>query len=460
MSNWQQVLAHYAHNVEQHFDELKYKLHYRLGGPDPIKIVPYRGFGKQGRLYLKGRVLEDKGDTSSLDNDNIWDNLVDTYKRMESDEVPYARLLVRFDGQEQEVVADEEGYFEAWVTPPRPLPADRLWHNVELKLLEPLSPRQKGPVLATGEVFVPPADARFAVVSDIDDTVLQTDATNLLRMARNVFLSNARTRLPFPGVAALYRALHAGPQGDGANPMFYVSSSPWNLYDLLGEFFHLQDIPNGPVLFLRDWGLTENEFLPTSHHDYKIGVIRRLMDFYPELPFILLGDSGQEDPEIYHEIVTQYPDRVAAIYIRNVSRNLKRPEAIRALAEKVVQARSVLILADNTEVMARHAAEQGWIAPAMIPGVQVEKEKDQAPPNLVEQLTGQTQAEEAPAVVVRAEEESGAAAGQEGPLVTVSGPDEEAVHQKVRDGAVEAAIQDAGRQETSRPPAVIVQGTR
>ena len=69
-------------------------------------------------------------------------------------------------------------------------------------------------------------------------------------------------RLPFPGVAAFLRALYAGAGGGERNPLFYVSSSPWNIYDLLSEFFSLNDIPIGPVLFLRDWGLTDVELVP------------------------------------------------------------------------------------------------------------------------------------------------------------------------------------------------------
>ena len=91
---------------------------------------------------------------------------------------------------------------------------------------------------------------RFGIISDIDDTVIRTDATSLLGTFRSTMLANARTRLPFPGVAALYRALH----GAGTNPLFYVSSSPWNIYDMLSDVLAIRGIPAGPLL-LRNWGL-------------------------------------------------------------------------------------------------------------------------------------------------------------------------------------------------------------
>lgn len=404
MSDWRSVLVHLVDNVESAMDRLKYKLAYALGGPDPIKIVPYRGFGTARRMYVHGRVLEDQGISPATESDTVWDNIVNMYKRIESDEVPFARLLVRFQGAEQEVVADEEGMFSVWVEPTAPLSTASLWQHVELELVEPQSPKQEGPVRATADVLVPPEGARLAVISDIDDTVLRSDAVNLLRMARNVLLGNARTRLPFAGVAAFYRALFGGPDGASMNPLFYVSSSPWNLYDLLSQFFHLHHIPVGPVLLLRNWGISEEELLPLHNRRYKLRTIESILDTYTDFPFVLIGDSGQEDPEIYAEIVHRYPGRIAAVYIRNVSRGSERSEAIGELAHEVVEQGSTLILADDTLSMARHAVEQGWIRPEALEEIAEEKARDEGPPGLIERLVGE--GEGAPTVTVEGREQS------------------------------------------------------
>ncbi len=364
MAGWQGFLTRLVHHLEERYDRLIYPLHYRLGGgPEPIKIVAYRGYGDKHRLYLKGRVLEDKGETPASVQDTFWKDLLNMYRRLESDEVPGARLQIRYQGREFEVVADEEGYFEAQIETPHPQPPGELWARPQVRLLSPLSHKQSQPVETQGEIYVPPATVRFGVISDIDDTVVRSETTHLLRMARNVFLGNARTRLPFPGVPAFYQALFQGPAGGALNPLFYVSSSPWNLYDLLAQFFQLHQIPVGPVLFLRDWGVTDNELLPVAHRQHKVGIIRQLLDFYRELPFILIGDSGQEDPEIYAEMAQQYPGRILAIYIREVSRVQKRLDALRALAQKLAGLGSPLVVAEDTLALAEHAAAQGWITP-------------------------------------------------------------------------------------------------
>jgi phosphatidate phosphatase APP1 len=406
MSDWQEVLAPFVHNVEAYYDALKYKLAYALGGPGPIKVLPYRGHGTEDRLHVIGRVLKDRGIGPAMADDPLWKNMLNTYKRMASREIPYARLRLRFQDVEREVTADEEGMFEVWLHPDGELNRERLWHHVEATLLEPAPDPDADPVAAIAEILVPPKSARFGVISDIDDTVLQTDATNLLRMARTVFLGNAHTRLPFPGAAAFYRALHAGPGGTARNPLFYVSNSPWNLYDLLSQFFQLHEIPVGPVLFLRNWGVSRDELLPTNQVDYKLPRIRQVLDTHADLPFILIGDSGEEDPEIYHEIVRAYGDRILAVYIRNVSQeDPDRPRAIEALAGDVREAGSALVMADDSLALARHAANHGWIMPEALPRIKREKEKDEGPPTPVERLLTD-QNGEAPTTVVEDERPS------------------------------------------------------
>jgi phosphatidate phosphatase APP1 len=207
-------------------------------------------------------------------------------------------------------------------------------------------------------------------------------------MARIVFLGNARTRLPFPGVAAFYQALQGGVQGSAQNPLFFLSSSPWNLYDLLIEFFRLQEIPAGP-LFLRDWGISAGELLPTGHHAHKLGVLRQILELYPWLPFILIGDSGQEDPEIYRAVLDDFPGRILAIYIRDVSPD-ERDEGVRKLALEVADAPSSLVLAPDTVAMAQHAAAQGWIDRDLLTLIGESVDRDREAPTLAAALLDET----------------------------------------------------------------------
>ncbi|HEX8682989.1 MAG TPA: phosphatase domain-containing protein [Ardenticatenaceae bacterium] len=372
-------VARFATRVERQFDRAKDFLGDRFGQDPPPEIITYRGYGTADRVYLKGRVLEAQGFTPSALTDSRWRNLRNTLKHFETDEIPGARLRARFQGDEQEVVTDEEGYFEVWLQPTTPLPTDRLWHEIEVELLSPLV-EGGGPAHTAGYVLVPPPSTRFGIISDIDDTIVHTNATSLLKMARTVFLGNPHTRLPFEGVAAFYEALQAGARGTEFNPLFYVSSSPWNFYDLINEFLEVQDIPVGPLM-LRDWGLSNEEVLPNRHAPHKVKSIRQILDTFPDLPFILIGDSGQEDPEIYSRIVRETPSRIFATYIRNVNPDPARAQAIVTLASEVLEAGSTLILVDDTLAAAKHAAEQGWISPDALPRVEAKTAEDQGQPS-------------------------------------------------------------------------------
>lgn len=381
MKPWITAIAKLAAVVEDGVDSMRYGLRPRFGGAEGVRIAPYRSFGTAETLYVRGRVLRNPPLPPAAVDDSVWENAIATYKRLESDEVPGARIRATLGSLVQETAADQEGYFECVLRPREPIALVEPWHEVKLELVHPAPPPDHPAAVA--HVLVPGLSASFGIISDVDDTVVQTGATDLLRMARAVFLGNAHTRLPFEGVAAFYEALQAGPLGQANNPIFYVSSSPWNLYDLLLEFFALHKIPVGP-LTLRDWGLSSRELLPTSHGPHKLGAIRKILAMYPHLPFILIGDSGQEDPEIYATVMREMPGRVRVAYIRNVSETGPRADAIRALAEELAATGGTLLLTDETIVAARHAAEQGWIDPRALPSIGAAVAEDKQAPALDE----------------------------------------------------------------------------
>ena len=379
-----------------------------LGVNDPHHVVPYRGYGNARRVLVQGRALEDEGIAPATDADPAWRNLLNSLKRVETDPLPHARVRVAIGSTQREVVADEEGFITEWLDLAEPLPSDVGWHPAALELLSPLRDPAK-PVATKAQILVPPASATFGVISDIDDTVLQSNVANLVQAVRHIAFGNARTRLPFPGVAAFYRALHHGARGEAAsaaNPIFYVSSSPWNLYDVITDFLDLQAIPAGPVQ-LRDWDVRPGAHAAKGHHTHKLSQITRIFDTYPALPFILIGDSTQEDPEIYRQVVSEHPTRVLAVYIRNVQARPERSAAITRLAEEILADHSTLILSDDTLAAAKHAAEKGWISPESLPAIGEEKKADEGK---TDEKIGPTPAAPATPTVVVSEDPAAAVA--------------------------------------------------
>ena len=296
------------------------------------------------------------------------------YRRFESDEIPGATLSVRFDGKSHLVVTDKEGYFVLNLVPETPVSDDEKWFEVDIELVD--APVRFEPGLKTkAEVLVPPADAEYGIISDIDDTIVRTGATNLFAMSRNTFFHNAYTRLPFAGVSEFYKALQRGRNGKRNNPFFYVSSSPWNLYELLRDFMDLNEIPEGPLL-LRDFGLNYDNFSTGGGHmGHKFKAIQNILMAYPNLNFVLIGDSGQEDPAIYQEVVRKFPDRILAIYIRDVQ--LAEREKIAMDISRDLKSHKVeMVVVDNTVEAAEHAAKSGLIFENSIPQIEEDKQQD------------------------------------------------------------------------------------
>lgn len=334
---------------------------------DPFEVVGYRSYAGPDRALVLGRVLENEGLAAPDASSSRWRNLVHALKRFEADPLPHAVVHATIADDTHALRADDEGFLDHWLTLGAPLPAAG-WHDLELEL--PAPPRG-APSRTRSPLLVPSASARFGVVSDMDDTVLQSRVTHFLSAARMMLLENARTRLPFPGVAAFYRAL-ADPEGT-ANPIFYVSSSPWNLYDVIADFLEAHEIPFGPLL-LRDWDIGRALLAGRAHKHRRI---REIFETYPAMRFVLVGDSGQEDPEIYAALVRDYPERVLAVYIRNVTASLERAASIGELARQVHDAGSTLVLADDTLTVARHAAEHGWIDADTLGAIGEEKRDDE-----------------------------------------------------------------------------------
>ncbi|HUQ21345.1 MAG TPA: phosphatase domain-containing protein [Gemmatimonadaceae bacterium] len=350
-------------------------------GADPYEILAYRGYGNGARTHVYGRVIEKRHIGESSPTDTLIKNLYNTYRRADSDPFPFANVKVGYANSATEMKADDEGFFGGWLESSSDSTDDWQKYSVELLRLKSAPGETAPPVVeGDGEILVPSPSARFCVISDIDDTVIQSRVSNFLLAARTVMLGNARTRLPFPGVAAFYDALRDGASGNEKNPIFYVSSSPWNIYDVITEFMDIQKIPKGPLM-LRDWDIGLSALSSARHSEHKGVAIRNILELYPHLDVILIGDSSQRDPEIYRQAVADFPNRVKAIYIRDVTRNSERSAAVQRLADEVLAAQSVLVLAEHTLDAAKHAADNGWISADALPKVKEEKRADEGASN-------------------------------------------------------------------------------
>jgi phosphatidate phosphatase APP1 len=328
---------------------------------DPLQIIAFQSYGTNTHFYARGRALEDE--SIDLESQKMLHLIVNSWKRFESDEIANVAIRIKLPNNTIiKATTDSRGYFkieenvidlstlcnsEGWV--PFVLSYDDV--TIERKITND----NRFP----GELLIPAKGAQFGVASDIDDTILHTGVVSTLkwRVIYNSLFKNAKSRLPLEGAAEFYHMLHRGASGKNANPIFYVSHSPWNLYRYLELFLRQNNFPKGPIL-LRNLG----NFIrkkPQGEKPQKQKEILNLLKTYPELPFILIGDSGEHDPDIYIEIAELYPERIKAIYLRSVKHE-KKILRVKGLLENYKTTPALLV--ESSEEAIVHARENGFIA--------------------------------------------------------------------------------------------------
>jgi len=309
--------------------------------PDDFRIEAYLGHGSATGVVVRGRVLDDPPPTDAVEGEGVGAAVWRTVRNFLTDELPAVPLRITVAGTTVETVTDAEGYFRIRIDPD-PAQLVSPWTDGTVELADEYRGISE-PHTTPLRVLVPCKDARFGIISDIDDTVLETGVQRVGHMIRQTFTGSALTRTPFPGAPELYRDLAAG-----ANPVFYVSSSPWNLHSFLTAFLELRGFPTGPVL-LRDLLGT------AAGREQKHARINEILEQHPGLDFVLLGDSGEKDPEIYAATVRDHPGRIMATYIREVRLDPGdgRVEQVSGGWSEEVP----FVLAADSDVVRRHATE-------------------------------------------------------------------------------------------------------
>lgn len=160
-------------------------------------------------------------------------------------------------------------------------------------------------------VLVPPRG--LSIVSDIDDTIKRSQVRDRSELIRNTFIREFK---PVPGMADWYQA-HAA--AAASTRFHYLSSSPLQLWPVLDAFLHDSQFPIGSVHLRQIKLLDELLGNGDSSRRHKLAILHQLLQQFPQRQFLLVGDSGEADPEIYAEIARAYPEQVIAVYLRDVS---------------------------------------------------------------------------------------------------------------------------------------------
>lgn len=268
------------------------------------RIEPYTGYGAPGWVRVLARTLlapPGTGVGEAIERDPASaDRAVRGWRSFLTAQVPGTEVEVVGD-EVSTVRSDRGGYIDTVVE----AHLEPGWHQVSLRL---------GAQSVNAPVLVVGPEQTTALVSDIDDTVMVTALPRPLLAAWNSMVLHESARRVVPGMAELYRRWGAANPGA---PTFYLSTGAWNAAPALRRFLKRNGYPSGPLL-LTDWGPTNTGWF-RSGQQHKRESLRRLIAELPQVRFVLVGDDGQHDPQIYGDIAGEHPDRVELIAIRQLS---------------------------------------------------------------------------------------------------------------------------------------------
>jgi phosphatidate phosphatase APP1 len=346
-------------DLENWLIKRRYEARMEEGDLRGIHVLVHRGYvDAAGTARVHLRVVEAPRLPDSGSSWPYWDVLNANLRRHAMLPFPGVRVRAHLGGASGENVTDNHGYAALTLT------AEGLaagWHEVQVETV----PDREGlhEFTDTGRVLLPSPRSPHLVISDIDDTVLRTGLNEGLTAVRRTLLGNAHSRRAVPGMSSLFRGIERGvPDADGdpgpPTPFFYLSTGSWAFYEMLVQFLQLRGYPRGP-LFLTDWGPSE-KYLRRSGVAHKRKTLRRLHAAYPQLPLVLVGDSGQNDFDIYVDFARDHPGAVKWILIVGAGAGAEEKTAMQRKRVPHLRDEGIpILLADNALVAARDAAALG-----------------------------------------------------------------------------------------------------
>ncbi len=299
-----QPIMHRAARVEDAFHEFRARRARKRGFL--ATVVPYTGYGSPTWVRILGRVVlarEPRPGSRAERKHRKREESIRGWRSFISVPVADTPVAVEIDGGSHVVLPDRGGVIDT-VIPVQLTPG---WHTVRMTTSE--SSR-----VFEAPVFVVDPKATFGIISDVDDTVMVTALPRPLLAAWNTFVLDEHARVPTPGMAVLLERLAATHPG---TPVVYLSTGAWNVAPTLTRFLSRNLFPSGPLL-LTDWGPTHDRWF-RSGREHKRTSLERLADEFPGLRWLLVGDDGQHDEQLYGEFTTEHPDSVAAVAIRQLS---------------------------------------------------------------------------------------------------------------------------------------------
>ncbi len=257
-------------------------------------VVVFPALGRPTLVTVSGRVIHGAPEKPAAP-------LERNARRLFTKSREHVDVSVVFAGQTRRVTTGDDGLFEASFPSAAEAPFAPGVHPVRA---------ESHGATGVGQVEVVSDAAPFLVISDLDDTLAVSNVQSTRGLLGSALLLDERTQAAVAGMAAFFRCLREG--SDPPPGFAVVSGSPLEYGPRVEAFLAKAEFPFA-ALVLRHLG-------PRTMKGYKEPAIRALLSRFPQR-VVLVGDSGERDPEVYALIRREFPDRVAAIFIHDVGRS-------------------------------------------------------------------------------------------------------------------------------------------
>ncbi|WP_395078102.1 App1 family protein [Flavobacterium sp.] len=287
----------------------------------------YRGYANDQELVVMGHVFKPTSKQEYDFQKKNFKNATSIIGMFRIRTIGNFDVYLNIDNQKIHTKTLEDGYFKFCI--PLDKSSNYGWINYSVSIYY-----ENEEIIAQGSYILPHA-GNLGIISDIDDTFLISHTRNPLKKLYILLFKNVNDRKIFDDVVPHYQALSSAgrPKSlqtgevnnkEEQNAFFYVSSSEWNLYTFIVKFTELHQLPRA-VLLLKDIKDSLTDFFITGRggHNHKFEKIKHILEFYPNLKYVLLGDDSQHDPFLYENICKIFPITVKAVYIRQTGNSKK-----------------------------------------------------------------------------------------------------------------------------------------
>jgi len=271
-------------------------------------IEVYNAYGNERQLFIQGRTLVKKKFRQVKKDDGWLSNLWRRARQIEGNEIEEAKIKATIKNQSYEIKGDDEGYFDFHIKSKVLLSTG--YEPIDLKIENnPTAHKTQATIINSQKKLL-------GIICDIDDTVMISNVPNKFKLAMNTLFKNYKQRKAVPTMAKRLKKLLAENPKDAPSTLFFLSGSPQQLFNPIKSFLAYNHFPKYTIILKKAHGDHTDPL--TDQLAYKSQKIERLIQLYPNMEWVMFGDSGEKDKEVYELMKKRYPTKVKRFYIRNV----------------------------------------------------------------------------------------------------------------------------------------------